>query len=307
MISLVGDQDEATDFYRERYREWDFITDTVALVVLRDAGHYFVRDRADEVAEIITGTHRDLPALDLAPPDDGSPWGLEGRETRAAERPEAAPSVRRLFTVTMSQAVSLTGTALTSWSLPVWVYSRTGSLGWLGLAGILNVIPMLLSLPLAGAVADRADRRRVLMTAGCVAGTAELALALLVWTGHLALGFVYAAMVLLTVVGTFQRITFTAAVPQLVPKRYLGNANGLVQMVNGLAMLVAPLLAAALLAAIGLGGILTIDIASYLVALGVLTVVRFPASWAPTARRRSGPSCSAASASSGAPAPSAPC
>lgn len=282
VISVVGDQDEATDFYRERYREWNFIADTVALVVLREAGHYFVRDRADEVAEIITRTHRNLPkaSVDPCPPDDGPTWRLEGLEKRAGDRaptrPEATPSVRRLGTVTLSQAVSLTGTALTSWSLPVWVYSRTGSLGWLGLAGILNVIPMLLSLPLAGAVADRADRRRVLMTTGCVAGTAELALALLVWTGHLELGFVYVAMVLLTVVGTFQRITFTAAVPQLVHKRYLGNANGLVQMVNGLAVLVAPLLAAALLAAIGLGGILIIDIASYLVAIGVLTVVRFP-------------------------------
>lgn len=282
VISVVGDQDEATDFYRERYREWGFIADTVALVVLREAGHYFVRDRAAEVAEIITGTHRELPeaSVDPSPPEDGSTWGLEGVETHGGDhvpvRSEATPSMRRLFTVTMSQAVSLTGTALTSWSLPVWIYSRTGSLGWLGLAGILNVIPMLLSLPLAGAVADRADRRRVLMTAGCVAGTAELVLALLVWTGHLALGFVYIAMVLLTVVGTFQRITFTAAVPQLVPKRYLGNANGVVQIVNGLAVLVAPLLAAALLAAIGLGGILTVDIGSYLVAIGALMMVRFP-------------------------------
>jgi Transmembrane secretion effector len=75
---------------------------------------------------------------------------------------------------------------------------------------------------------------------------------------------------------TFQRLAFVAAVPQLVPKRFLGNANGLAQMSNGFANLLVPLVAAGLLATIGLGRILLLDVVSYVFALGVLAVVHFP-------------------------------
>ena len=64
-------------------------------------------------------------------------------------------------------------------------------------------------------------------------------------------------------------VAFVAAVPQLVPKRFLGNANGLTQMSNGFANLLVPLVAAGLLATIGLGRILLLDVASYVFALAV--------------------------------------
>ena len=51
---------------------------------------------------------------------------------------------------------------------------------------------------------------------------------------------------------SFQRLAFQSAVPQLVPKRYLGHAMGITQLTNGFALLLVPLFAAGLLAAIGL-------------------------------------------------------
>jgi surfactin synthase thioesterase subunit/MFS family permease len=286
VISVVGERDPITDYYAERYREWRFITGTAGLVVLDEAGHFFLRHRAGDLAEIITGTHHAIQPAGTAPGQTAGPsagrdgrWRLAGvaREDDAADPgPPEQPSMRRFALVALGQFVSITGSSLTGWAIPVWLYMTTRSLLWFGLSGASAVIPLLLGTPLAGVFADRFDRRRVIMAAACAAASVELAFAGVLWAGHAALGLVYVLLWLLAFAGTFQRVAFTAAIPQLAPKRYLGHANGVAQLINGVALLFVPLLAAGLLAAIGLKGILLIDIGSYAFAIGVLAMTRFP-------------------------------
>jgi MFS family permease len=184
--------------------------------------------------------------------------------------------MRRFGAVAAGQLVSMTGSALTAWALPVWLYLQTGSLVRFTLLATAAVVPGLLVSPLAGAVVDRTSRRAVMLASGAVAGGAELGLAVLYGTGALRPWQVYAAVAMVAAALAFQRPAFAAAVPQLVPKRYLGNANGIAQLSGGLATLAVPLLAAGLLAAIGLGNILLLDVASYAFAITVTAAVRFP-------------------------------
>lgn len=284
IISVVGERDPITDFYQERYREWQFLADRVAVVVLDEAGHFFLRYRADELADIITRTHKELqtcrPGIpDASPASDRPTWWVEGASlSRETVKPtsEHAKGMRRFLAVASGQLVSAVGSGLTAFAIPVWILQKTGSLGWFGLTGVLAIVPMLILMPAAGAVADRADRRKVLMAAGAAAGGVELGLAALMWTGYNPLWAVYIAMILIICAGTFQRVTFIAAIPQLAPKQFLGHANGIAQTINGAGLLFAPLLAAGLYAAIGLKGILVLDVISYAFALSVLAAVKFP-------------------------------
>jgi surfactin synthase thioesterase subunit len=292
VISVVGERDPVTDYYQERYREWRFIARTAALVVLAEAGHFFLRHRADDLVQIITRTHRLIRAdrtaeagaapapsgNGAAPPAARRSWQLldvaRGLEPADPVMP-ADRSMRRFGLVALGQLASITGSSLTGWAIPVWLYMTTRSLLWFGLSGASAVIPILLGTPLAGAVADRFDRRRVIMAAACLAAAVELAFAAALWAGHhLALALVYVLVWLISFAGTFQRVAFTASIPQLAPKRYLGHANGIAQLINGLALLFVPLMAAGLLAAIGLRGILLIDIGSYAFAIGVLAATQ---------------------------------
>jgi amino acid adenylation domain-containing protein len=279
IISVVGERDPITDYYQERYREWRFLTDAVALVVLDEAGHFFLRYRAQDVVDIITTTHLNLPE-EMAPPTGARPrWWLQGvaRAGQAADVGAVTePTMRKFGAVSLGQLVSLTGTMLTAWAIPIWLYLTTGSLLTIGISGVSVVVPILLATPIAGAVADRYDRRLVMLCAGSAAAAVELTFALLLIRGHPPVAAVYAMVLVLSFAGTFQRIAFSAAIPQLVPKRFLGHANGIAQLINGAAQLFVPLIAAALLAAIGLRGILLIDVASYAFALVVLALVRFP-------------------------------
>ncbi|WP_431878862.1 non-ribosomal peptide synthetase/MFS transporter [Micromonospora marina] len=294
IISVVGSEDPVTDYYRERYAEWQFLSDTLGLVVLDQAGHFFLKYRAEELAEIVTQVHPAVVAGDvgaLTPQARGEDAGWVVADTlRVGEdrKPTTTvkPSMGRFMAVTTGQLISSTGSALTAFALPIWLFNRTGSVANLGLLWALALICGVLMLPVAGALVDRVSRRRIMMAASCFAGSVQLVLAALLWTDNLVLWHIYMLVALSSVAGSFQRIAFQSAVPQLVPKRYLGHAMGITQLSTGVATLLMPAFAAGLLATIELKGILLVDVASYVFAVLTLAVVRFPDAlgWRPRER-----------------------
>ncbi|MDX3192679.1 amino acid adenylation domain-containing protein [Streptomyces sp. MN03-5084-2B] len=274
IVSVVGSEDPVTDYYAERYCEWEFLTDTTALVVLDRAGHFFLRYRAAELAEVLTQVR---PPEDVPAPDPAAGWELhEVHRAVPDERPAVRPSLARFAVVTAGQLVSATGSALTSFAVPIWLYTRTGSVADLGLLWALALLCGVLVLPVAGALVDRGDRRKIMMAASGIAGVVQLALALLVTSDPVPLWAIYLLIPLGSVAGAFQRIAYQSSVAQLVPKQYLGHAMGLAQLSTGFAQLLMPVIAAGLLAAIRLSGILVLDMASYVFAIVSLLFVRFP-------------------------------
>ncbi|WP_326558141.1 non-ribosomal peptide synthetase/MFS transporter [Micromonospora sp. NBC_01796] len=285
IISIVGDRDPGTEYHQERYREWHFLSDTTALVVLQEAGHYFAKFRADEVADIITAVDRELEQPVPAYNPDLS-WQVtavsRGAEPTAAVTTEQ-PGMGRFLTVAAGQLISGIGSALTTFAVPLWTYLETGSLIRFALFAVLGQVPGILAAPVAGAIIDRSDRRRAMLAGDFAALTAIASFAALYWTDQLQPWHIYTFVGWLSVALTFQRLAYMSAVPQLVPKRYLGHANGMVQLGGGVAQFLVPLVAVGLIATIGLGGILLIDLGSYLFAITVLVLVKFPRAMA---RRR---------------------
>ncbi|WP_063764187.1 non-ribosomal peptide synthetase/MFS transporter [Kitasatospora purpeofusca] len=292
VYAVCGDRDPATEFYEERYREWHRLSDTTGVVVLDEAGHFYLKYRAAELAEILTTVHRSVADGEEQRHrrTEGATWWLAGLSRDAAEpAPTAAaaavrPTMRRFLGVAAGQQISMIGSALTEFALPVWIYLTTGSLAQFGLLAACGLVPGILTAPLAGALVDRGDRRRIMLYGDVAAGLTQAVMLLLYLTDSLAVWHAYVLIAVLSTALTFQRLAWNSAVPQLVPKRFLGRANGVVQMAFGLAQFLVPLFAVGLLSALGLGGILAMDVASYVVATGVTLAVRFPDVMA--ARRR---------------------
>ncbi|MFD1540515.1 non-ribosomal peptide synthetase/MFS transporter [Nonomuraea guangzhouensis] len=279
VVSVAGEHDPATEYFEERYREWHFLAPTAAVVELDEAGHFFLKYRANELAEIVTRTH---VALEDPSPPAGVSWRVRevsrDRERAVATGPQ--PSMKRFTAVASGQLVSLLGSALTGFAIPIWIYLTTGSLAQFALLSVVGLVPGMVVAPLAGAIVDRGNRRAVMLGGDAAAVGTQLVFGTLLWTGNLQTWQIYPLLALLSVALTFQRLAYTSAVPQLVPKRYLGHANGIVQMAGGMTQLLVPLAAVGLMAVIGLEGILALDVASYVFAIVVTSLVRFPAAMA---------------------------
>jgi DHA3 family macrolide efflux protein-like MFS transporter len=196
-------------------------------------------------------------------------------DTPTASSP-TPPGMRTFFTVWGGQLISVVGTTMSGFGLSIWVYVETGSVTKLAMASLAFALPATLLAPVAGALVDRWDRRVVMLAADTIAGMGTLAIAILYMNDALQLWHIYLVAAVGAIANTFQMPAWLASIPLLVPKQHLGRANGMVQLNDGLSMVVAPVIAGVLLAAYDLPGVLIVDLATFVVAVVTLGMVRFP-------------------------------
>ncbi|WP_353612721.1 amino acid adenylation domain-containing protein [Streptomyces sp. NRRL S-495] len=266
VLCLIGERDRSTELYEERFAEWGAFADRVELATLPRAGHYFLKHQAAQLAALV-GERLGAWAGGLLPEPIADVTVVGGRARR---------DLRDFYLVAAGQTVSLIGSALTSFALGVWAYQRSGRVLDYALISMLAMLPAIVAGPLGGAVADRIDRRRVMLACDAVSATATVSLVAALWSGSLALWQVGLIVGVMSLVTAFRRPAYLAAVAQLVPKPYLVQANGLANLGAGLGTLIAPLAGGALIGLIGLPWVVAVDVASFLVGLAALLWVRFP-------------------------------
>jgi len=182
----------------------------------------------------------------------------------------------------LGQVVSLVGSGLTGFALGVWVFEQTGSAAQFALIGLSAVLPRVALSPLAGAIVDRWDRRRVMIASDAGAGLSTLVVVLLLWANQLEIWHIYALTFVNAAFGAVQWPAFAATTTLLVSKKNLGRANGMAQFGQAAAEILAPALAGVLMGVIRLEGVILIDVATFIFAVITLLLVRFPTPVAPT-------------------------
>jgi MFS family permease len=185
--------------------------------------------------------------------------------------------LRVFLLVWIGQLVSVFGSGLTSFSLGLWVYQRTGSVTAYSLMALAHALPQVLFSPLAGIAADRYDRRKLMIFSDLGASLSTLAIALLMWSGHLEIWQLYALTFIGAASSAFQWPAYSAAVPQLVTEEQLGRVNGLISIGRAAAEMLAPTLAGLLVVSIGIPGVMLIDFATFLFAVSMILRIQFPA------------------------------
>ncbi len=192
------------------------------------------------------------------------------------QTPPATTSMRSFVIVWFGQLVSLTGTGLTAFGLQFFIYIETGSVTRVALIALAYSLPAVVLAPIAGSIVDRSDRRVVMLFADVVAGAATLSLLWALSFGPLPFWLICTATSVGSAANAFQEPAWLASIPVLVPRAQLGRANGMVQLNFGLAVVIAPALAGALLAGFGLRAVLVLDVLTFAVGIATLAAVRFP-------------------------------
>lgn len=187
-----------------------------------------------------------------------------------------AAGTRAFHVLCAGQSVSVLGSELTGFALSVWIYQRTDSVTQLSLVLLATLLPGIVLAPLAGACVDRMDRRTVMLLSDTASALCALAISLLWLLGRLDLWSVIGLSALVSACEAFQSLAWLSLVPQLVPTERLARANGLLQLGLAVPRVIGPAVAGVLLGALGLGGVLLLDFATYLVAVSTLLFVRTP-------------------------------
>jgi len=170
--------------------------------------------------------------------------------------------------------VSIAGDWVLRAALPYFVYERTGST--VATAGMIaaELAPGILLGSVAGVFVDRWHRKRVLVVGNLLQASA-VALLLLVPDGGW-LGFVYVAAVAQSAVAAFSQPAESALLPTLVGDADLVPANALNALNNRLGRLVGLPFGAAVLAALGLRGVVIVDCATFVAAAALVAAIAAP-------------------------------
>jgi len=171
------------------------------------------------------------------------------------------------FAVWSGQAASLFGSQLVQFALVWWLTQTTGSATVLAGATLVALLPQILVAPVAGALADRWNRRWVMVFADGGIALATLGLALLFASGVAQVWHVYLALLVRSTGGAFHWPAMQSSTAMMVPERHLARIGGLNQSLHGLCSIAAPPLGAILLSALPMYGILAIDVATALFAI----------------------------------------
>src|SRR4029079_381449 len=145
---------------------------------------------------------------------------------------------------------------------------------YLGLVGLSRAIPGLAFGLFGGVVADRADRRRLLILTQTSAAIVAATLATLTITDHINIVEVILLSALNSIIFSFDAPTRQAMVPRLVPERQLMSAIGMNSAAFNGATLIGPLIGGVLIIPFGVGGLMLINAISYAAIVFALLLMR---------------------------------
>ena len=151
----------------------------------------------------------------------------------------------------LGQLTSLFGNFILKLALSMYVLEATGSAAIF--AGILSVatIPTILLSPLGGILADRADRRNIMVALDALTGVSVLCAVLFLSESN-AIAVISTLLIILSILGAFETPTVQACIPTMLQGDNIMKGNAVVNQVASLSYLIAPMLGGVLYAMLGL-------------------------------------------------------
>jgi DHA3 family macrolide efflux protein-like MFS transporter len=181
------------------------------------------------------------------------------------------------FTIVWTgQLISVLASSMTQFALTIWAYRETGSATALGIVNTAFILPFLLLAPIAGVMVDRYNRKLMMMVSDLAAVLATVGLLIIHATGQLQMWHLYVASVINGLGNTFQWPAYSAAISTMIPKEHYSRANGMMSLIESGPGVLAPMLAGLLLPIIQLTGILTLDVATFFLAITALLLIHVP-------------------------------
>ena len=255
--------------------EYAFITVTAAGAVyldeVRAAGRTWLASQlADLGVDDVEAIARDA----ARPRTVARGRGVNARVSAISARTFSALRFRNYRLFFASQAVSFSGTWMQLIAQSWLVLQLTGSGTALGTVMAMQFLPTLLLAPFGGMIADRYDKRRLIMATQSIAGLLALTLGIVTITGTVELWIVYtiaAGFGAVTAVDNPSRQTF---VMEMVGPADVSNAVTLNSVVVNTARAIGPAIGGVLIATVGIGQCFVVNAVSYLAVVIALVLIR---------------------------------
>lgn len=169
-----------------------------------------------------------------------------------------------------TQSMSQLGSSITAFALTLWLYERTGSSLSTAALTICSYAPYVMMSIFAGALTDRFDKKKTMLSCDVLAVTCTIAVYLLYRTEHLMVWHLYALNAISGLMNTVQQPASEVAMTLIVPEKYYQKTSALRSLSRSLISVLNPLIATALYSFAGLSGVVAVDVGSFMIAFAAL-------------------------------------
>ncbi len=174
------------------------------------------------------------------------------------------------------QAVSMLTSYAAGYAAVWYVTETTGSAWMLSLLTIAAFLPQGILSPFGGVVADRFNRRTVMVVADFSIGIISLILGIIILLGQVTIALIAVLVIARSIGQAFHGPAMMAAMPMLVPEKHLMRINTLDQLLISICSIGAPAFGIFLYTVIGFYAVMFLDFIGAMIAVGALLLVKIP-------------------------------
>lgn len=181
---------------------------------------------------------------------------------------------RKFILLWSGQLISAIGSGLTSFGLGIYVFEQTGMASAMALVTLLAFLPSLLLSPVAGVLADRYDRRLLMVLGDSLSATGLIFILICMLSGEAQLWQICVGVTISSVFSSLLEPAYKATVTDLLTEEQYTRASGFVQVAGSAKFLISPILAGFLLIVSDIKLLLVIDICTFFVTIASTLAVR---------------------------------
>lgn len=170
----------------------------------------------------------------------------------------------------VTQMVSGLGSAMTSYALVIWSYTQEGSALVTAMLMVCTYAPYVLCSIFAGALSDRWDKKKILLSCDTLAALCTLIVLILLKAGQLRIWHLYIVNGVSGLMNTIQQPASEVAITAILPRKHYQKVGGLRYLSSSVNSILTPILATAVLGLGGMDTVILIDLASFAAAFLVL-------------------------------------
>ena len=176
----------------------------------------------------------------------------------------------------LGQIISLFGSSIQRFALSLYVLDMTGSGSVFASILAFSMVPIVLLAPIAGVIADRMDRKKVMVILDFISAAVIVGYAVLLLGGYNHVIFVAILMFLLSGISTIYQPAVTSSIPDLAKENELLAANGIVQQVSSLSNFLGPIISGVLYGLVGIQGVVWINGISFFLSAVMELFLKIP-------------------------------
>lgn len=181
---------------------------------------------------------------------------------------------KKFILLWFGELISSVGGGLTSFGLGVYIFQKTGSASSMALITLLGFIPtLLLSVP-AGVLADKYDRRLLMIIGDGLSAFGVLFIFICMLTGGASLFQICIGVFISAIFSSLLEPSYRATITDLLTKEEFSKASGLVSLAGSSRYLLSPIIAGFILSVSSINTILIIDICTFFLTITTTLIVR---------------------------------